>query len=200
MLTQSIGDNRFALGGHRADSAGGMSEKKETTTAANGLVSIQVDRSANDALSAWCGEMRVKREVLSQVIRWWMAQPQAFKLVTLGEADPDFVEMYAATLEKLASRMREQPAELPAAPAADPAHSLPPDVWVEIARVSKMMGWPDVTTYLRQHAATYPPQPMYRDYGPEPDAAGRGSAPSRPRKHAKGRGGPRRQTALPPPG
>lgn len=66
---------------------------------------VGVTDAGAEKLRAFCGESRVQKAVLGQLITWFVEQPAPVQRVVMGETD-GMAEEYAAALESIAAKVR----------------------------------------------------------------------------------------------
>jgi hypothetical protein len=76
----------------------GVKEKKQT-------LNVGIRDDAAEKLRAFCGETRVQRAVLGQLITWFVEQPAPVQRVVMGETD-GMEGAYADALEAIAAKVR----------------------------------------------------------------------------------------------
>jgi hypothetical protein len=76
-----------------------VKEKKHT-------FNLNLPQNAVDDLRKYCGETRVQKAVLAQLVVWFTAQPAAVQRVVMGEVTEGMEEDYARALESLAVKVR----------------------------------------------------------------------------------------------
>ena len=68
--------------------------------------SIAIGPATHEQMRKFCGETRVMRAVVSQVLGWFTTQPETVQRVVLGEVTRGLETAYADALEQLAAEVR----------------------------------------------------------------------------------------------
>lgn len=73
-------------------------------------VMVHLTAAEGQSLKAFCERKpkRVQKDVLSQVIGWFLAQPGIVKRVVLNDVDDDMASLYAEMLERMAADLRDR--------------------------------------------------------------------------------------------